>query len=133
MIVAISKDPMLWSDRKRYLGLPISFTGYSLSEDRLFRDTGFFRRNYEEVLLYRVRDISLSRSLGQMICGGGTITIISSDKSAGRLEIQNVKAPKEVKELIHILVEEAKTRRRFRFGEFDSVSDDFDDNIGLDA
>ena len=131
--MAISKDPMLWADRKRYLGLPISFTSYSLSEDRLFRDTGFFKRNYEEVLLYRVRDISLSRSLGQMIFGVGTITIISSDKTSAKLEIENVKAPREVKELIHQLVEEAKSRRRFRVGEFDSVSDDFDDNMGMDA
>lgn len=126
-------EPMRWQDKKRYFGLPISFTRYSVSKDRLFRTTGFFKRNYEEVLLYRVRDITLSRSLGQFLFGVGTITIISSDKSAGRLEIQNVKAPKEVKELIHILVEEAKTRRRFRFGEFDSVSDDFDDNMGMDA
>ena len=131
--MALSKDPMRWHDKKRYLGLPISFTRYSVSEDRLFRDTGFFKRNYEEVLLYRVRDISLSRSLGQFLFGVGTITIISSDKSAAKLQIENVKAPEEVKELIHVLVEQAKTRRRFRFGEFDSVSDDFDDNMGLDA
>ena len=131
--MAISKDPMLWRDKKRYLGLPISFTSYSVSEDRLFRDTGFFKRNYEEVLLYRVRDISLSRSLGQMIFGVGTITIISSDKSAAKLQIENGKAPREGKERIHQLVEEAKSRRRFRFGEFDSVSDDFDDNMGMDA
>ena len=44
-----------------------------------------------------------------------------------------VRSAKEVKELIHQLVEEAKSRRRFRFGEFDSVSDDFDDNMGMDA
>ena len=131
--MAISKDPMLWRDKKRYLGLPISFTSYSVSEDRLFRDTGFFKRNYEEVLLYRVRDISLSRSLGQMIFGVGTITIISSDKSSAKLLIENVKAPREVKELIHQLVEEAKSRRRFRIGEFDAVTDDFDDNMGMDA
>ena len=131
--MATAKDTMLWTDRKRYLGLPISFTTYSVSDDRLFRDTGFFNRKYEEVLLYRVRDISLSRNLGQMIFGVGTVTIISSDKSASKLEIENVKAPKEVKELIHQLVEEAKSRRRFRFGEFDSVSDDFDDNLDMDA
>lgn len=126
-------DLMRWQDKKRYFGLPISFTHYSVSKDRLFRTTGFFKRNYEEVLLYRVRDITLSRTLGQFLFGVGTITIISSDKSAAKLKIENVKAPKEVKELIHILVEEAKTRRRFRFGEFDSVSDDFDDNMGMDA
>lgn len=131
--MATAKDTMLWKDRKRYLGLPISFTTYSVSDDRLFRDSGFFNRKYEEVLLYRVRDISLTRNLGQMIFGVGTVTIISSDKSASKLEIESVKAPKEVKELIHQLVEEAKSRRRFRFGEFDSVSDDFDDNLDMDA
>ena len=128
-----TNDSKFWQDRKRYLGMPLSFTTYSISEDRLFRETGLLSRTYEEVLLYRIRDISLKRSLGQMIFGVGTITIISSDKSASKLEIENVKAPKEVKELIHQLVEEAKSRRRFRFGEFDSVSDDFDDNMGMDA
>jgi len=127
-----STDTMLWRDKKRYLGMPISFTTYSVSDDRLFRETGFLNRKYEEILLYRVRDISLSRSFGQMIFGVGTITVISSDKSSGKLEIQNVKSSKEVKELIHQLVEEAKARRRFRFGEFDSVSDDLDDNFDND-
>ena len=27
---------ILWKDRKRILGMPITFTVYSLSEDRLF-------------------------------------------------------------------------------------------------
>ena len=130
--MATSNDTMLWKDKKRYFGLPISFTTYSVSEDRLFRETGFLNRKYEEVLLYRIRDISLTRSFWQMIFGVGTIIVISSDKSAAKLEIMNVKVPKEVKELIHQLVEEAKSRRRFRFGEFDSVSDDFDDNFDGD-
>lgn len=128
-----TNDSRLWQDRKRHLGMPISFTIYSLSEDRLFRETGLLSRTYEEVLLYRIRDISLKRSLWQMIFGVGTIIVHSSDKSSGTLEIENVKSPKQVKELIHQLVEEAKSRRRFRFGEFDSVTDDFDDNMGLDA
>lgn len=121
--MATSNDTMLWRDKKRYLGLPISFTTYSVSNDRLFRDTGIFNRKYEEVLLYRVRDISLSRSLGQMLFGVGTITIFSSDKSANKLEIVNVKSPKQVKELIHELVEEAKVRRGFRFGEYGGAYD----------
>ena len=29
----------LWKDRKRHLGLPLSFTRYRLSEDRLFCET----------------------------------------------------------------------------------------------
>ena len=122
-----TNDSRLWQDRKRHLGMPISFTVYSLSEDRLFRETGLLNRTYEEVLLYRIRDISLKRSLGQMIFGVGTVVVHSSDKSSGTLEIENVKSPKQVKELIHQLVEESKTRRRFRFGEFDTIGDDNED------
>ena len=122
-----TNDSKFWQDRKRYLGMPLSFTTYSVSEDRLFRDSGLLNRTYEEVLLYRIRDISLKRSLGQMIFGVGTIVIHSSDKSSGTLEIENVKSPRQVKELIHQLVEESKPRRRFRFGEFDTIGDDNED------
>lgn len=105
---------MIWTDRKRHFGLPISFTKYSLSEDRLFRETGFLNLNEEEVLLYRVRDVSLSRSLWQRIFGVGTITVHSSDKTSPTLEIINVKASKSVKELIFTTVERAKEMRRMR-------------------
>ena len=41
----------LWQDRKRFLGMPLSFTKYFLSEDRLFLQTGMLNMNMEEVLL----------------------------------------------------------------------------------
>ena len=62
----------LWRDRKRRLGLPLSFTKYSLSEDRLFCETGLFNLKQDEVLLYRVRDLQLNMTLGQRIFGVGT-------------------------------------------------------------
>ena len=104
----------IWSDSKRHFGLPISFTKYSLSEDRLFRETGLLNLNEEEVLLYRVRDVSLSRSLWQRIFGVGTITVHSSDKTSPTLEVINVKDSKSVKELIFTNVEKAKEERRMR-------------------
>ena len=104
----------IWSDRKRHFGLPISFTKYSRSEDRLFRETGLLNLNEEEVLLYRVRDVSLSRSLWQRIFGVGTITVHSSDKTSPTLEVINVKDSKSVKELIFTNVEKAKEERRMR-------------------
>ena len=42
----------LWKDRKRYFGLPLSFTRYSLSEDRLFTSVGFLNIKDDEILLY---------------------------------------------------------------------------------
>jgi len=56
-----------WKDRKRILGLPITFTRYRLSEDRLFLEKGFFNIKQEEVLLYRVRDLELHLRRGDLL------------------------------------------------------------------
>jgi uncharacterized membrane protein YdbT with pleckstrin-like domain len=107
----------LWKDRKRYFGLPISFTRYALSEDRLFVSAGFLNIKDDEVLLYRVRDIDTARTLWQRLFGVGTVTVMSSDKSMPNLVLKNIKDPVHTKELIHQQVEEMKIRRRVRVGE----------------
>ena len=120
----------LWKDRKRYFGLPISFTKYSLSEDRLFISEGLLNIKDDEVLLYRVRDIDTSRTLWQRLFGVGTITVMSSDKTMPNLVLKNIKDPVTTKELIHNQVEEMKIRRRVRFGEIMSADlDDSDDDL----
>ena len=120
----------LWKDRKRYFGLPLSFTRYSLSEDRLFVSEGFLNLKDDEVLLYRVRDIDTRRSLGQRIFGVGTVTVVSSDKTMPNLVLKNIKDPVMVKELIHKQVEEMKIQRRVRFGEI--MGTDLDNDNELD-
>ena len=127
--MAAANDKILWSDRKRYFGLPLSFTKYEISDDRLFQTRGFLNLKYEEILLYRVRDLELSRSFGQRIFGVGTIKVSSSDKSNSELYIINVKEPAAVKELIHQQVEDMKIRRRVRFGEIASFTDDIEDTL----
>ena len=119
----------IWKDRKRYFGLPLSFTRYALSEDRLFTSVGFLNIKDDEILLYRVRDIDTSRSLGQRIFGVGTVTVISSDKTMPNLVLKNIKDPIAVKELLHRQVEEMKIKRRMRFGEVmgADLNDDPDD------
>ena len=119
----------LWKDRKRYFGLPISFTRYALSEDRLFVSAGLLNIKDDEVLLYRVRDIDTSRTLWQRLFGVGTVTIMSSDKSMPNLILKNIKNPVDTKELIHRQVEEMKIRRRVRFGEIMGEGLGDDENI----
>lgn len=107
----------IWKDRKRYCGLPLSFTRYALSDDRLFQSVGCFNIRDDELLLYRIRDIITQRSLWQRLCGVGTVTVISSDKSQPTLVLKNIKKPLAFKELLHQNVEEMKERRRVRVGE----------------
>ena len=127
--MAFDSSKYYWTDRKRYMGMPLSFTRYALSEDRLFLSVGFFSVKDEEILLYRVRDISVQRTLWQRIFGVGTITISSSDKSTPTVVLKNIKDPLEVKELIHENVEENKIKRRIRLGEIVSGGDDSDDEL----
>ena len=124
----------LWKDRKRYFGLPLSFTRYCLSEDRLFVSEGLLTIKDDEILLYRVRDIDTRRSLWQRLFGVGTVIVVSSDKTMPNLVLKNIKDPVFVKELIHKQVEEMKIKRRVRFGEImtdadgDGIDDDLEDN-----
>ena len=116
----------LWKDRKRYFGLPLSFTRYAMSEDRLFVSVGFLNIKDDEILLYRVRDIDTRRSLGQRIFGVGTVTVVSADKTMPNLALKTVKDPIFVKELIHKQVEEMTIRRRVRVGEIMTTDMDGD-------
>lgn len=114
----------IWSDRKRILGMPITFTKYSLSEDRLFIDTGILTSVTNELLLYRVKDLTTRITLGQKIFGVGTIIVHSSDKTEAHLEIKNIKRPKYVKELLHKYIEESRKNRNLRLEEsLDDVED----------
>ena len=114
----MSEITTLWQDRKRHLGLPLSFTRYRLSEDRIFCVKGFLNIHEEEVLLYRVRDLELRLSLGQRIFGVGSVIVHSSDKTMPTLELRNIRIPRKVKEMIFRQVEDCKAQRRMRTMEF---------------
>ena len=121
---------ILWKDRKRvWCGLPWTFTVYSLSGDRLFIRKGFFSQKEDEVRLYRILDLSLSRSFVQRIFGLGTITVSSSDKTMKNFEIKNIKNSRDVKELISENVEAQRDAKRIYGREYlnDDDSDDMDE------
>ena len=128
----MSEITTLWQDRKRHLGLPLSFTRYRLSEDRIFCVKGFLNIHEEEVLLYRVRDLELRLSLGQRIFGVGSVIVHSSDKTMPTLELRNIRTPREVKEMIFRQVEDCKAQRRMRTMEFVGGGDAGDEPDDMD-
>ena len=108
-----AKKPILWKDRKRtFLGLPWSFTRYRLDDENLTVETGFFNSAEDEVRLYRITDVTLTRTFGQKLIGTGTIHCDSSDVTMQNFDIKNVKNPKKVKELLSKLVNESRLRNR---------------------
>ena len=107
----ITDDEILWEDRKHWLWFPFSFTKYSLTEDRLYSQHGFLNTHYDELLLYRVTDICLSRTLGQKICGTGTITLTCRGDAQRVVEIKNVKNSVSVKNMMSRMIEEIREAR----------------------
>ena len=111
----MKKMSYIWQDRKRtFLGLPLSFTRYMLTEDRLFMEKGFLNSVMDEENLYRIRDVRVSRSLGQRLFGLGTVTVYATN---GETVLESIKRPIEVKEEIVRLVEEARKKNNIRASE----------------
>ena len=118
----------VWKDRKHFMWFPISFTKYEIKNERLYQETGLFNTHYDELLLYRITDLCLKRSLAQKIFGTGTIVLSTKADSDKEVLLKNVKNPKEVTDLISHLVEEARDRKKVIGKEFfDDSSDDLDD------
>ena len=122
---------IIWEERKRNcLGLPWTFTKYAFSEDRIFVKSGLLKTVENEVRLYRVMDLSLTRTLSQKIFGLGTIKVSSADKTLGNFEIINIINSEEVKEQLSQLVEENRDRKRVSNREYmdddDNILDDDD-------
>ena len=118
----------VWKDRKHFMWFPISFTKYEIKNERLYQETGLFNTHYDELLLYRITDLCLKRSLAQKIFGTGKIVLNNKEDSDKEVLLKNVKNPKEVKDLISHLVEEARDRKKVVGKEFfDDSSDDLDD------
>jgi hypothetical protein len=116
---------VIWTDKKRYFGMPISFTRYSVVEKpgmwvKVFLDTGLLSTRHEEVHAYRIFDISIRQTLGDKIFGVGTIILQCKDISAPTLFLVRVKNPFQVRELIAEIVERERAEKGFRIGEFHS-------------
>lgn len=112
------KSEIIWQDKKRPLwGLPISFTKYTLTNEKLLIDSGVFARRQEEVRLYRIVDFSVRQKFFQRLFKVGNIEISSSDNSQEDFTLYEVKNPYKVKDLISNLVEKERTSKNIISGE----------------
>lgn len=108
----IEDDVILWKDKKRYFGLPISFTTYSFDSNRLYIKAGLFNTTEDEILLYRVLDVTLKRSFGQKIFGVGSIILNTADQTSPVVELKNVKDSDRVRKALSNRVEKERDEKR---------------------
>ena len=107
---------MLWRDRKRWCGLPLSFTRYRLIKKpgkwiKLISDVGFLHSEVDEVNMFRIEDIKVYQSFTNKFWGTGTVIIYSKDESCPVLKLVRVKEPYKVRNLITELLEEDRSSR----------------------
>lgn len=105
---------MTFRERKRWLffGLPFTFTVYSIKDDMITVDTGFFKKEENDCYMYKVVDVKLTRTFIERIFGLGTITCITGDSTDAILLIKHIKKSKEIKDYILEASEQARLKRR---------------------
>lgn len=136
MAEAAAENSMIMRERKRwgFFGIPWTFTKYSLWTKKLVVETGLFNSVENEILLYRITDMTYSRTLFQKLFKTGTLTVHAHDKTTPVLVLKNIKHSREFKEALSEAVEKDRMRMKMRqselvdAGHFDphDMPDDFD-------
>lgn len=123
---------MDWKDRKRFMGMPLSFTRYRLENNRLYINKGFFSTIEDELVMYRVLDVRLKRTFFDKIFGVGTITLYTADETHKELILQKIKKPSQVRNMISEIAEQERAKLGIKgrelYGVADNPSDSADDN-----
>ncbi len=112
----------LWHDRKRWCGLPLSFTRYSIIQKpgkwcKLIVDIGFFTSHVEEVNVFRIDDTNVFESFTNKIWGTGTLKVYCRDASSDHVDLVRIKNPSKVRNIINELIEEDRRSRNVQYGE----------------
>ena len=116
-----SANTPLWKDRKHHLWFPLSFTKYSIENDRLMIAEGFLSTTINETLLYRIVDLTLHRTLGHRLFGTGDIIIKTKADATPEIILKNISKPLKVRNLISQAVEESRQYRNVVGKEFYSA------------
>ena len=114
---------VVWHDRKRFMGMPLSFTRYYIVQKdnewvKLFRHKGLLSSVIDEVNIYRCFDLTLHASLADKIFGTGTIKVESNDSAMPDFYLMHIANPYKIRDLLSNLIEIERKKRRVGITEF---------------
>ena len=97
--------------------LKTRFTVYEVTNQRIKLKTGILNQEIDECELYRVRDYKVIKPFFQRIFGLGRIELVTSDRSNSNINLNGIKDPENLYNLIRDNVE--KIRRKTGTREID--------------
>ena len=92
----------IWTDKKRpVFGLPISFTRYFLTKEKLITRKGLLSITEDECELYRITDKRLKLPFMQRLFNCGTVYVhVKNDSDTPVKEIKAIKVPRKLMNLL---------------------------------
>ncbi|MCR5742941.1 MAG: PH domain-containing protein [Lachnospiraceae bacterium] len=117
--MAKKKDEnIVWTDRTHHMWFPISFSKYTIKNDRLYMDKGLFNTISDETLLYRIVDLKMKRTFLHKIFGTGDVMLYTKVDTNKEILLHNIKNPRETKDFISNLVEQVRNSKNVVGKEF---------------
>lgn len=107
--------PIFWI---AWVWLQTRSESFTLTSERLRMKKGVLNQVFDEVELYRVKDVTLSRSVVQRMFGLGTVTMQTSDQGQENICIDSVRNSEELREQLRKQVEIIRDRKRVREVDF---------------
>lgn len=105
---------MEFVEKKRwlFLGLPFTFTKYTIKEDMITMSTGLLKTIENDCYMYKVQDVQHSATLLEKMFKLGTVTCFTGDTTHPQLLLVHIKNSKAIKEFILEQSEKARLKRR---------------------
>lgn len=103
-----------FKEKKRSLlfGLPLSFTTYMIDEELLHRKEGFLSIREDACYLYKIQDVTLTRSLWERLFGLSTIICHAGDSTDPVLTLSHIRNGDAIKRYLVKTSDEERMKRR---------------------
>ena len=98
--------------RLKFLGLPWTFTVYTVKEDVITINRGFFTKTEDDCYMYKVQDVKLEQGFVERMFGLGCVVCYTGDTTDKVLMISHIRNAKKIKDYILEVSEQARRKRR---------------------
>jgi len=113
-------------------GLVVRCQRYKLTTERIHVQVGVLNQKIDEIELYRVKDITMTRSLWMRMTGLASIHLKTSDRTLSKLDIPAIRQGDELREKLRKQVEVIRDNKRVREMDFSDTHSDFGDDSDFD-